>query len=199
LNILPLILLILFALIKASARKQQHASRAAQKQRAFEEANQSVSRNFAAPEGEHPAADPYGEYEYGEYAAYAAGFEPAPSVKEPTPVKKRRPSAAVRPPAAAEAPKGEGTGEGSLQGLTSIEAEVRQKLAQEGSLANPPELKARIGNAYESSFAPSSDDAYAKEQPSRTMNRPSLVFAQNPVVNGIIWNEVLKRPNRRRR
>lgn len=199
-DILPLILFILFAVVKGSSKKKHDTDRIAQKKRTFEEANQFVSRNMAVP-GQGDSAAKSGEY--GEYA----GFESGPSMegtapKAPSPPEKRRPAAAVRPVAAPAGPsEGEelGGGWGSLQGFTSIEAEVGSGRLHTAATANKLNLAGRFDSALEPAFDDQADDSFAQDKPLRAGKRPSLAFARDPVVNGIIWSEILERPQKRRR
>lgn len=203
---LPFILFIVLVVIKASSKKQKAGEK---KKRimdevleAIDEANVKLSNTAPkrkaasnAAAAAMPGSDgAYGEY--GEYSGYAAGFEQPGGMEKPQPSARRRRAVPARPvETSRNAPKGEGYGGGSIQGFVSSEGECSH-----GDDAHSSRLTHRIESAYESSFAPvSGDDAYASGRSAKPVSKPSLVFAENPVVNGIIWNEVLKRPNARRR
>ncbi len=196
-DILPLILLILFAVIKGSSKKQKDAARRAKERNSFEEANQFVSRNMAVPKQENFAAE---SGEYGEYGKFEAGPPMEGTAPQaPAPFEKRRPAAAARPAAApAEAPKEKNLGWGSLQGFTSNEGECAPDHLHGGTAGSTLDLAGRYDSAFEPAFDQDSDGFLTGDKPSRAGKRPSLVFAQNPAVNGIIWSEVLKRPQKRR-
>ena len=204
-NPLPLILFILFVVIKLSSKKQKSAA-AAQKRRPEGEnaARADDAQNMAAPESEGreayaPYAAYYGEGSWGEgvIGPEAAGTEGSISAEGAGGARsqRRRPIPA-RDAAAEDVPEEEGVGGGTIRGYTLIEEEYRKKAVAGAAPAELSRLTHRLGEAYESSFAATAGGA----QPAKkAAPRSSLVFSEDPVVNGIIWSEILKRPSARRR